>query len=262
MIRILVADDNKGFCTMIETYVQRDETLEFVGVVHDGTQVLEAIAEHSPDVLLLDLVMPNRDGLEVLEDLAAAGGHRPKVMIMSAFGQDELVARATELGVNYYLMKPFSLSTLIKRIHQVAALNMAENGTNGKLYQQFYERISFYFGRIGVPPHYKGYRYLTEAVLLVCTDNSWLTGVTKHLYPEVGRRFSTSAGQVERAIRHALEMTWEKGNITEIERLFHYSAEIGKGKPTNSSFIAKMADIVYMDIQGASHAVPRRRLGQ
>ncbi len=247
---------------MIETYIQRDDTLELVAVVHDGTKVMEAIHEHLPDVLLLDLVMPNRDGLEVMEDLVHSDGYRPKVIIMSAFGQDELVTRATELGVNYYLMKPFSLPTLIKRIHQVAALGSSAASGGQQLQQQMYERISHYFGRIGVPPHYKGYRYLTEAVLLVSTDNNWLNGVTKRLYPEVGRRFSTSAGQVERAIRHALEMTWEKGNLAELERLFPFSVDPKKGKPTNSTFIAKMADIVAMDVQGLSSWAQGRRLGQ
>ncbi len=245
MIRVLIADDNQGFCSMVAKYLEKEESLHFVGSVNDGAGVIRAIDQWNPDLLLLDLVMPNRDGIDVLEELALKE-RRPKVIIMSAFGQDEFVSKTTELGVDYYLMKPFTLPTLVRRIHQVFSMEQ-EGGSSANQRQMLYERLAHRFSKMGVPPHYKGYRYLVEAVLLVCADKRWLTGITKHLYPEIGRRFGTSAGQVERAIRHALEVTWEKGDAAEIAALFPSSRKDDRGKPTNSSFIAKMADVITME---------------
>lgn len=248
MIRIMIADDNREFCGLITDYLEAKSSMEVVDCVNDGTKVTAALKECQPDVLLLDLVMPNRDGLEVLEELTNYDGKRPKIIVMSAFGQDHMVAKANKYGVDYYLMKPFSLATLAKRINQIVTVSSTNEFRAEQVRQQLYERLVHYLSRIGMPPHYKGYRYVIDAILLVIQDKTWLHGVTKRLYPEVGKRYNTSSVQVERAIRHAIEITWEKGNLEELNSLFAYSVDAEKGKPTNSAFIAKMADIVDLEV--------------
>lgn len=244
MLRIMMADDNQEFCELVAAYLEKETDWVFVGSVPDGRSVIDSIQEWQPDVLLLDLVMPEYDGLAVLESLRCLDIQKPKIIVLSALGQDDLVSRVNQLGVDYYLMKPFSLPTLVKRIRQIASTNAHEEYHVEQGRQVRREKIISYLSLIGMPPHYKGYRYLLEAVLLVSQDKVWLDGVTKDLYPHVGRRFGTSATQVERAIRHAIEITWEKGNLAELERLFPYLVDAEKGKPTNSSFMAALGDII------------------
>ncbi len=247
MVRILIVDDNQDFCHMVEEYVARQPEMEVVGCVYEGRQALAAIQNHEPDVLLLDLVMPASDGVEVLEAIRGLGASRPKVIMMSAFGQESFVAKANELGVDFYLMKPFRLETLVRRIEQVASSGMANIHFESER-QEIQRCLVEHFSTMGVPSHYKGYRYLIEAVTLVVQDASWLNGITKELYPAVGKRYNTSPTQVERAIRHAIEMTWENGDAEVRRELLGSGLTHDGRKPTNSSLIAKMADVVRLNL--------------
>lgn len=248
LARIMVADDNYDFCTSVQEYIEVEEDLEFLGFVCSGDQVISEVKSKRPDVLLLDLVMPNRDGMEILEEMRNSKEERPKIIVMSAFGQDSFVSQANSLGVDYYLVKPFSLATLVKRIRQILAISSRTEFHKEQHRHYIQDRVVNYFSLIGVPPHYKGYRYLIDAISLVSEDSNWLNGITKRLYPSIGRRYNTSYMQVERAIRHAIEITWEKGDLDQLQRLFPYIVDAEKGKPTNSSFIATMVDIIKLDV--------------
>lgn len=247
VINVLIVDDNQDFCQMVEEYVERQPDMDVVGCFHEGSQALTAVRSHEPDVLLLDLVMPASDGVEVLEAIRELGEQRPKVIMMSAFGQESFVSQANELGVDFYLMKPFRLETLVRRIRQVAASDLGTVHSETER-MEIKKCLAQYFSMIGVPSHYKGYRYLLEAVSLVVQDASWLDGVTKELYPAIGEKFGTSPTQVERAIRHAIETTWANGDPDAWRKELRCGLPKDRRKPTNSSFIAKMADVVRLDL--------------
>lgn len=253
-MRVMIADDNVYFCEAVANYLSAEGDIEYVGHVGDGRHVLSMVEKVKPDVLLLDVVMPYVDGMTVLEELKSkVSVDRPRVIIISAFGQERYVGHANRLGADYYLMKPFSLAVLVKRIRQVMTIRSSLDCSLPSRINndQVREQLIRYFEQMGVPPHYKGYRYLLEAVCLAYSDPSWLNGITKRLYPAVGSRFGTSGTQVERAMRHAIEVTWEKGNLEQLNHLFPYEVDAEKGKPTNSSFIAKMADIIALDLDSA-----------
>lgn len=255
MIGIVIADDNYEFGMMVKGYLDLEEGFTVHALVHDGSEVLEAIQTYAPDLLLLDLVMPKIDGIEVLEALLSFSGKRPKVMLISAFGQEHFVSRTNQLGVDYYLMKPFSLPTLARRIRQIAQSDLNRSSISDYVAKSHYDKVVQFLIRIGMPPHFNGYRYVIDAVLLIIDDKTWLQGITKRLYPYVGQKYGHNAAQVERAIRHAIEVTWSKGNLEELERLFPYLVDASKGKPTNSAFIAKVVDLVEL------HEVSNNREG-
>jgi two-component system response regulator (stage 0 sporulation protein A) len=254
LVRVMIADDNINLCEAVEAYLSAQPDMECVGQVGDGRHVLPMVQRLKPDVLLLDVVMPYVDGIAVLEKMKSTlTVGRPRVIMVSAFGQERYVGHANRLGADYYLMKPFSLAVLVERIRQVMTIRSSLDCStlSRSDLNQVKEQLVRYFEQMGVPPHYKGYRYLLEAVCLAYSDPSWLNGITKRLYPAVARRFGTSGSQVERAMRHAIEVTWEKGNLEQLNYLFPYEVDAERGKPTNSSFIAKMADIIALDLDSA-----------
>ena len=219
--------------------------------MHDGFAALDAVRLHKPDILILDHVMPNLDGLGVLEALQGKPD-RPKVVMLTAFGQESLVQRAADLGADYYIMKPFDIPTLVQRVRQVADPGRAKvQFQHEKRRQEVERKVTRELSLLGVPPHFKGYTYLKDAVTLVVLDPELLNAVTKELYPLVARMRETNPQTVERAIRHAIESTWVRGNLRFIEELFAYTVDAEKGKPTNSSFIARLADHVRMELMAS-----------
>lgn len=251
VIRVVVADDNVEFCEIVKQALQSQPDIEWVCAVHDGYRAIEAVKKHRPDLLILDHVMPNLDGIGVLEALRAFP-QRPKVLMLTAFGQEALIQQAAELGADYYIMKPFDMPTLAQRIRQVTDPKRAQVQFEYEQRRQLVERqVARELARLGVPPHFKGYTYLKDAVTLVVLNPDLLSAVTKELYPTVARMRSTTAQTVERAIRHAIESTWVRGNLKFIEELFAYTVDAEKGKPTNASFIARLADHVRMDLMAS-----------
>ncbi len=247
--QVVIADDDVGFCQQLAAAIAQTEQLELAMVVHDGEAALAAVRRSCPDVLVLDVVMPNLDGLGVLENLQHAAA-RPRILMLSAFGNEALVARALALGADYYIMKPFDMPTLMCRIAQLAQpQNIVGAFRVEQRRQRLEHEVAKHITRLGVPPHFKGYTYLREAIALVVDDVSLLERVTKALYPAIAARCHTSPNKVERAIRHAVETTCTKGNIHLIEELFAYTIDIEKGKPTNASFIARLADQVRMEMR-------------
>ncbi|MEJ6950120.1 sporulation transcription factor Spo0A, partial [Natronospora cellulosivora (SeqCode)] len=221
------------------------------------------------DILVLDLIMPHLDGIGVMEEMNRTElGDEVKTIILTAFGQEEVTKRVVELGANYYIMKPFDLDKLVERISQmmnapigsssgnVITNNQKRDNTNQNNNNEDKEvnlnvRISEVMHHLGVPAHIKGYIYLREAIELVINDIEYLGAVTKELYPSVAKKYNTTSSRVERAIRHAIEVSWDRGNINELNKYFGNTVSANSGKPTNSQFIAKIADKLRLELRAS-----------
>ena len=253
-IKVCIADDNRELVNLLEEYISSQEEMEVAGVAHNGQECLTLVEGEQPDVLILDIIMPHLDGLAVLERLNQQSlAKRPNIIMLTAFGQEDVTKKAVDLGASYYILKPFDMETLINKVKEVsgkvkpilqqkssqAAMQMARNES-----KQFNldASITNIIHEIGVPAHIKGYMYLREAITMVYNDIELLGSITKVLYPDIAKKFNTTSSRVERAIRHAIEVAWSRGNIESISSLFGYTVSHTKAKPTNSEFIAMVAD--------------------
>jgi two-component system response regulator (stage 0 sporulation protein A) len=249
-IKIILADDNKEFCKLFEEYVVEQENLQLLATAHNGMDVLNLIEKNEPDILILDNIMPYLDGIGVLEKLNSMKlSKRPKVIMFTAFGQENITKRVVELGADYYILKPFNMDVLINRIYQLAQEKSIIKGPIQLKGKNLDLEVTNIIHGIGVPAHIKGYMYLREAILMVVDEVELLGAVTKELYPMIAKKYNTTASRVERAIRHAIEIAWTRGNVDLINDLFGYTINIEKGKPTNSEFIAMIADKLRMNIK-------------
>ena len=216
-IKIVLADDNKDFCQVLKEYLSNESDIEILGIAKDGIEALDLVKKTQPDLLVLDVIMPHLDGLGVIEKLNSMNLPKmPKIIVLSAVGQDKITQSAINLGADYYIVKPFDFvieTEITNIIHE-----------------------------IGVPAHIKGYLYLREAIKMVIENVELLGAVTKELYPSIAKKFNTTPSRVERAIRHAIEVAWSRGKVDTINQLFGYTVHNTKGKPTNSEFIAMIAD--------------------
>ena len=252
-IEVLLADDNREFINLLSEYIAEQEDMTVAGVAYNGNDVLNYIEESDkvPDVLILDIIMPHLDGLGVLERLREMNlNPQPKIIMLTAFGQENITQKAVQLGASYYILKPFDMDVLANRIRQLvnnahspmAPLSPKMNVvplTKGK---NLDANITSIIHEIGVPAHIKGYQYLREAISMVYNNIEILGAITKTLYPAIAEKYKTTPSRVERAIRHAIEVAWTRGNIDSISHLFGYTVNISKSKPTNSEFIAMVAD--------------------
>ncbi|NLK44679.1 MAG: sporulation transcription factor Spo0A [Tissierellia bacterium] len=252
-IKIVIADDNREFCEILNRLISSYEEFEVIGIAKDGVEALQIVESEKPDVLILDIIMPHLDGLEVLERLQnLEGDYFPKIIVLSAVGQDKITQRAIELGAHYYVVKPFDFQVFVKRLKQISATDFTSNIKDSKeVYpvnkpqqteSNLEARITKIIHEIGIPAHIKGYLYLREAITMVVEDMDFLGAITKELYPTIASKYNTTASRVERAIRHAIEVAWTRGRIDTINQLFGYTVNNSKGKPTNSEFIALIAD--------------------
>jgi two-component system, response regulator, stage 0 sporulation protein A len=261
-IKVLIGDDNRDFCELLRSYVEGQRDLELTGVANNGTEVLEAIAKVIPDVIILDIIMPHLDGIGVLERLNHMNlPVRPKVIMLTAFGQENITQKVLEMGADYYVLKPFNLEVLGTRIRQLAGVSPSPATSPASVSAKAEDRPTYMPQRtrsldndvttiiheIGIPAHIKGYRYLREAIMMVVNRVDLLGCVTKELYPSIARDHSTTPSRVERAIRHAIEVAWSRGNVEVINGLFGHTVNRERGKPTNSEFIAMVADKLRMD---------------
>lgn len=255
-IRVGIADDNKDFCDILLDFFETQPSIEVVFTVHDGMQTVDAVLREKPDVLILDMIMPYLDGLGVLERLNSIDPEIfPKVIMLSAVGQEAITQNAINLGAEYYVVKPFDLNILVKRINQMAGLEGSSMTTGNKVTasRSIIRReeprcndlemdITNMIHEVGVPAHIKGYQYLRDAITMVVNDMDLLSAVTKELYPAIAKQNNTTPSRVERAIRHAIEVAWNRGKIETLNNLFGYTVHNDKGKPTNSEFIAIISD--------------------
>jgi two-component system response regulator (stage 0 sporulation protein A) len=253
-IKIIIADDNKEFSSILSDYLKGQSDFEIVGIAKDGLEAVKLVTNYQPDVLVLDIIMPHLDGLGVLEKINSMQNiPMPKVIVLSAVGQDKITQRAINLGAEYYVVKPFDMEIFSKRIRQMfssgqttseirrTSLIMPETISYSNA-NSLEAEITSIIHEIGVPAHIKGYLYLREAIQMVVNDVELLSAVTKELYPSIAKKFNTTPSRVERAIRHAIEVAWSRGQVDTINRIFGYTIHNSKGKPTNSEFIAMVAD--------------------
>ncbi|MBU8907743.1 sporulation transcription factor Spo0A [Desertibacillus haloalkaliphilus] len=252
-VKVCVADDNRELVNLLNEYISAQEDMEVVGVAYNGQECLTIVEEKEPDVLILDIIMPHLDGLAVLEKVNQAGlKKRPNIIMLTAFGQEDVTKKAVDLGASYYILKPFDMDTLINNIREVSGQKQSfvQNSVQLQTPQAKAEdkplnldaSITNIIHEIGVPAHIKGYMYLREAITMVYNDIELLGSITKVLYPDIAKKFNTTSSRVERAIRHAIEVAWSRGNIESISSLFGYTVSVTKAKPTNSEFIAMVAD--------------------
>jgi two-component system response regulator (stage 0 sporulation protein A) len=257
-ISVLIADDNKEFCNILNDYLLNQRDIIVTGIAKDGIEALKLIEEKQPDLVVLDIIMPHLDGLGVLERLGSMNlDPMPRIIVLSAVGQDKITQRAISLGADYYVVKPFDMDVFTKRIRQMFNNTISAEGVkksiplietpeikveNKREPIDLETEITNIIHEIGVPAHIKGYMYLREAITMVVNDMELLSAVTKELYPSIAKKFNTTASRVERAIRHAIEVAWGRGQVEAINKLFGYTIHNDKGKPTNSEFIAMVAD--------------------
>jgi len=251
-IKVCIVDDNKELTKVLKDHINGQEGMEVVDIAYNGQDCLKMIDQLKPDVLLLDIIMPHLDGLAVLEQLREKE-YMPKVIMLTAFGQEDVTKKALELGASYFVLKPFNLDQLVEQIRNVFRIGSLpkNNMTNNNLSQSVIRprttksldaSITNIIHEIGVPAHIKGYLYLRDAIAMVYNDIELLGSITKVLYPDIAKKYNTTASRVERAIRHAIEVAWSRGNIESISNLFGYTVSMSKAKPTNSEFIAMVAD--------------------
>ncbi|WP_040211850.1 sporulation transcription factor Spo0A [Clostridium polynesiense] len=256
-ISVLIADDNKEFCNILNDYLLNQRDIIVTGIAKDGLEALKLIEEKKPDLVVLDIIMPHLDGLGVLERLSTMDiNPMPRIIVLSAVGQDKITQRAITLGADYYVVKPFDMDVFTKRIRQmfnntissdsskksISLIDTPEVKSTRKEPMDLETEITSIIHEIGVPAHIKGYMYLREAITMVVNDMELLSAVTKELYPSIAKKYNTTASRVERAIRHAIEVAWGRGQVEAINKLFGYTIHNDKGKPTNSEFIAMVAD--------------------
>jgi two-component system response regulator (stage 0 sporulation protein A) len=258
-LKVAIADDNEKMVRLLGDIIRSDEELQVVGTAKDGAEVYDLIKRKEPDVLLLDIVMPNLDGLGVLDKIKNDKNLKkpPAVIMVTAVGREEITEDAFAKGADYYIMKPFDNEMVLNRIKHVR--RRSGNPLNGVRKVNAYEKTPNYQERdletevtsiiheIGVPAHIKGYQYLREAIIMSVLDMEMLNSITKILYPTIGKKYQTTPSRVERAIRHAIEVAWSRGKMDTIDELFGYTIHNGKGKPTNSEFIALIADKIRLE---------------
>ena len=251
----VIADDNERMLNLISDVVATDKTIENLGKAKDGEQLLNLIKEKEPDVVLLDLIMPKIDGLTVMEKVNTYKTlkKKPSFIVISAVGQEGMTEDAFNLGANYNIMKPFDNNTLLNRIKCIknnmgrkAAIH--NNDTRDSDREINLENdITNIIHEIGIPAHIKGYQYLRDAIMMSVKDMDMLNCITKILYPTIAKKYQTTSSRVERAIRHAIEVAFSRGRVEIIDELFGYTVSNGKGKPTNSEFIALISDKIRLE---------------
>ena len=241
--RIVLADAAEEFRQMLADMISGEADLTVCAQTGSGEELLDLIARHRPDVVIMDLMLAGMDGLEVLEEL---GEDRPKVLVLSAFGGPALAGQISQRGGNYCMLKPCRAQSVIERARLLCdapALQLQEEGDARDMERQ----VTAIIHEVGVPAHIKGYQYLREAIIIAVEDMDVINAVTKVLYPEVAKRFGTTASRVERAIRHAIEVAWDRGDLETLQKYFGYTVSNAKGKPTNSEFIAMIADRLQLE---------------
>lgn len=240
-IKLMVVDDNREFCNLVRDYVYMQDDMEFSAAAYDGITALDLIRTKRPDVIILDNVMPQLDGIGVLHHLQSfMPADRPKVVAVTACPTDVFMANAYKLGVSYAMSRKMDINEIINRCRMVVQNTQGED--LDKKDEDIETAVTSMIHEIGVPAHIKGYSYLRESIILVLEDGKLIESITKQLYPTVAKKFNTSSSRVERAIRHAIEVAWDRGDTDTLNRIFGFTINQSKGKPTNSEFIAMISD--------------------
>ncbi len=246
-IKVLMIDDNESLVDMVKEYFKDHQKIEVVLSSKDGESGLNTIIDKNSiyDVILLDLIMPKKDGLYVLEELKKRGLEK-NIIVETSYNEPKVIRKVSEYGVNYYILKPFDLTELENKI-----LSIYESQTHKSInlyHSNLQISITKMLHELGMPSHIKGYQYIREGISIIYNNPSLIGGITKELYPDLATKFDTTVSRVERAIRHAIEVSWNRGNWDYMEEIFGHSVDIDKAKPTNSEFIVTVADKLRLEI--------------
>ena len=263
-LNIAIADDNPQALSLLEHILEAEEDFRVVGKANHGEEAYEMIMKTSPDVVLMDVIMPRMDGISVMEKVQKNSGleKSPAFIMVTAVGSEHMTEEAFDLGASYYIMKPYSREIIIDKIRRIGRARGKMSGSpspagirhvkpyvDKKEYmeQNLENDVTQMLHEIGIPAHIKGYQYLRNAITISVEEQEMLTSVTKVLYPSIAKKHQTTPSRVERAIRHAIEVAWSRGKMDTINEIFGYTVSNGKGKPTNSEFIALIADKIRLD---------------
>ena len=246
-IRVLMIDDNQNLVDMVKEYFENHNRIDVVLSCKDGEEGLDTIINKGDeyDIILLDLVMPKKDGLYVLDELNKRGLEK-NIIVETSYNEPKVIRKVSEYGVSYYILKPFDLTDLEKRILEI--FNDMGNKSINLYHSNLQISITKMLHELGMPSHIKGYQYIREGISMIYDNPSLIGGITKELYPDLASKFDTTVSRVERAIRHAIEVSWNRGNWDLMEELFGHSVDIDKAKPTNSEFIVTVADKLRLEI--------------
>lgn len=251
-IRVLMIDDNVNLVQMVKEYFSNHAVIEVTMQAYDGDEGIKLMTEKvdAYDVIILDLIMPKKDGISVLEEMQKRGINK-KVIVTTSYNASEVIREVSEFGVSYFILKPFELSDLEKRINEAMKIKKIENKNIDFYHNNLQISITKVLHELGIPSHIKGYQYIREAIGIIYERPETIGGITKELYPELASKFDTTVSRVERAIRHAIEVSWNRGNWDLMEEIFGHSVDIDKAKPTNSEFIVTIADKLRLEFHKA-----------
>lgn len=254
LMTVVIADNTEEFCSSLTAVLQKTDGFQVLGTANDGERALQMVTEKQPDVLILDLMLAKKDGISVLKSLASLE-HRPITLATSGFITDYVASTAASLGARYLMLKPCDTTALVERLEEIRGGESQRKTLTPKVDKTSIETmVTNVIHEIGVPAHIKGYQYLREAIIIAVGDMDVINAITKVLYPQVAKTFSTTPSRVERAIRHAIEVAWDRGDLDTLQRFFGYTVSNTKGKPTNSEFIALIADRLQLQLKGADAA--------
>ena len=248
-VKILIADGNEDFCGQLKRRLEQVSGYEIVGIAADGQRAVELMRAARPDVLVLDLMLAKLDGITVLKR-AREMEKPPAALVLTGFMTEYVANMAVSLGVQYFMSKPCELDAVAERIHEMTAIdNQLRQSAQRRQEVNIEAMVTSIIHEIGVPAHIKGYQYLREAIMIAVQDMDVFNAITKVLYPQVAKTFATTPSRVERAIRHAIEVAWDRGDLETLQRFFGYTVSNTKGKPTNSEFIALIADKLQLQLK-------------
>ena len=250
---VLIADSAEEFCTALSASLQRAGGFGVCGTASDGEQAIRQIMEKKPDVLVLDLMLAKQDGISVLKAIANMD-RRPITLATSGFVTEYVANTAANLGVRYLMLKPCDMTALVERLQEIRGGESLRTPIRRTDKTSIETMVTSIIHEIGVPAHIKGYQYLREAIIIAVNDMDVINAITKVLYPQVAKTFQTTPSRVERAIRHAIEVAWDRGDLDTLQSFFGYTVSNTKGKPTNSEFIALIADKLQLQLESSEVA--------
>ena len=242
--KVFLADASEETRLLLKQSIEKTGEFTVVGAVSNGLEAAIQISKTQPELLVMDIMLPELDGFGLLRQMQSRKEHIPRVIVVSAFCGERTIAEAMELGVSYFLPKPCSADSLLEHMRHAS-----KEDTQASAVPMLESRVTAVIHEIGVPAHIKGYQYLREAIMIAVNDMDVINAVTKVLYPEVAKRFGTTPSRVERAIRHAIEVAWDRGDLETLQKYFGYTVNSTKGKPTNSEFIAMIADRLQLQMK-------------
>ena len=248
---VFIADNSEEFAASLAAALRSTDHFHVIGLASDGEQAIRMVNLHKPDILVLDLMLSKQDGISVLKAVSALE-KRPATLATSGFITDYVASATANLGVRYLMLKPCDTGAMVERLEEIRGGENRRPPIPRKPDKTTIESlVTGIIHEIGVPAHIKGYQYLREAIIIAVNDMDVINAITKVLYPQVAKTFQTTPSRVERAIRHAIEVAWDRGDLDTLQRFFGYTVSNTKGKPTNSEFIALIADKLQLQLKSA-----------